>query len=84
MECVKDKLRHIKNVKHLFEEKSGLIRQHPIWQIERNTEELCKMKDFPRQEGVGTGNLYLATRQVGYCSYFPLRDSRDLSIRQII
>ena len=55
---VKDKLRHIKNFKSLFEQKSILIGQHPIQQRERSSEVLDKMKDFSRQKGAGTRKLY--------------------------
>lgn len=44
------------------------IGQHPVQQIERNSEELYKMRDFNRQRGAaGTRKSDLTQKRVGYC-----------------
>ena len=43
IEKIKNKLRHIKIFMSLFEQKSILIGQHSILQIEKNSRELYKM-----------------------------------------
>ena len=44
------------------------IGQHPVQQIERNSEELYKMRDFNRQRGAaGTRKSDSAQKRVGYC-----------------
>lgn len=46
----------------LFEPKSIQIGQQPIYQIERRSDKLYKMKGFYRQKGTETGKLYLAKK----------------------
>lgn len=45
-----DKLKHIKNVKSLFEQESVWIRHHHIKKVERRSKELYKMKDVYRHK----------------------------------
>ena len=42
------------------------IKQRPIPQVERRSEELDKMKDFSWQKGMATRKLFSAKKQVGY------------------
>lgn len=91
---LKDKQKHIKNFKSLFEQKSILIGPHPISQVERSSRELCVMKDFiSRREweqrsytGQKSGWLWQGYFPLGdgvwfLQGYFPLGDGGDLSGR---
>ena len=64
------------------------IGQHPILQIERNSEELYKMRGFNRQSGAsGTRKSDSAQKQVGYCKIIFLAGwgwGGGLSDRQVI
>lgn len=73
---LKDKLKHIEDLKNLSENRFELCSIRSEW-MERNSEELYKNERLYRQQGVGT----MQKKWVGYCSYFPLEDGKGLSGR---
>ena len=52
---LKEKLRYIENCESVFQQRLIRIRQHPVLQIRRRSEE-PKMKDFYRQKGGKQGS----------------------------
>ena len=81
-ELLRDKLRHIKHFKSLFERKSIHIRQHSIQQTEGSSEELYKGKRLYGQQAAGNKEVVPGQR-VGWLlqGHFPSGDGRVLSAR---